>query len=66
MDMYNLIKEYKITTVMAYNLQFDLSALQYTNNALRGREFKMFEINKAMYLGLSVQTICQQKHSKDK
>ena len=62
MDMYNLIKEYKITTVMAYNLQFDLSALQYTNNALRGREFKMFDnLIKQCIWGLSVQTICQQK-----
>lgn len=62
MDMYNLIKEYNITTVMAYNLQFDLGALKYTNESLRGREFKMFDnlITQCIW-GLSVQTICQQK-----
>ena len=62
MDMYNLIQEYNISTVMAYNLQFDLSALAYTNKSLRGREFKLFDnLMKQCIWGLSVQTICQQK-----
>lgn len=62
MDMYSLIKEYNIKTVMAYNLSFDLGALQYTNESLRNREFKMFDsLFKQCIWGLSVQTICQQK-----
>lgn len=62
MDMWSLIKEYDVKSVMAYNLQFDLGAMSYTNKSLRGREFKMFDkLFKQCIWGLSVQTICQQK-----
>lgn len=36
------IKEYSVEEVIAYNLPFDLGALQTTNQSVRGREFRIF------------------------
>ena len=61
-EMYTLIKKYDVKTVSAYNLAFDLSAIQYTNKDLRNKDFKMFDdIEKLCIWGLSAETICQQK-----
>ena len=61
-EMYSLIKEYDIKVISAYNLQFDLGALQYTNKELRGKDFEMFKhIEKLCIWGMSAETICQQK-----
>ncbi len=61
-DMWLLINKYNVQQVSAYNLKFDLGAIQYTNQELRGREFKMFDglAHQCIY-GLAVETICQQK-----
>lgn len=61
-DMYTLIKKYNVKQISAYNLQFDLSAIEYTNLELRGKEFKMFDnLELQCIYGLAVETICQQK-----
>lgn len=61
-DMWSLIKQYDVKQISAYNLNFDLGAIQYTNNELRNREFKMFNNLELQCLyGLAVETIGQQK-----
>lgn len=61
-EMYQLIKQYDVKVVSAYNLAFDLSALQYTNKDLRGKDFQLFDnIEKLCIWGMSAETICQQK-----
>lgn len=61
-DMMFLIKEYNIQEVLAYNLQFDLGAIEYTNQELRGKRFGLFDdMKKTCVWGLAVETICQQK-----
>ena len=61
-DMMSLIKEYNIKEVLAYNLQFDLGAIEYTNQELRGKRFGLFDdMKKTCVWGMAVETICQQK-----
>jgi hypothetical protein len=42
-ELYELIHTYNISQVSAYNLGFDLRALEYTNQYIRGNEFGIFE-----------------------
>lgn len=61
-DMWSLIRQYDIKQVSAYNLNFDLGAIQYTNKELRNRDFKMFDTLELQCIyGLAVETIGQQK-----
>lgn len=61
-DMMNLIEMYNIKEVLAYNLNFDLGAIEYTNQELRGRRFGLFDdMRKTCVWGLAAETICQQK-----
>ena len=57
-----MIEEYNIKEVSAYNLSFDLNAINKTNQLIRGRENKLFDGLKQNDLwGMAVETICQQK-----
>lgn len=61
-EMWGLIKKYDIKQISAYNLSFDLGAIEFTNKELRGKEFRMFDkLEKQCIYGLAVETICQQK-----
>ena len=62
LELKALIEEYNIKEVSAYNLSFDLNAINKTNQLIRGRENKLFDGLKQNDLwGLAVETICQQK-----
>ena len=61
-EMKNLIEEYQVKEVLAYNLQFDLGAIEYTNQELRGKRFGLFDdMRKTCVWGLATETSCQQK-----
>jgi len=64
--MHEVIKKYGICEVSAYNLAFDLRALEETNKLLRpDRAFKMFDgIATNDLWGMTVETIGQQKNYK--
>lgn len=62
LEMYNLIQQYDIKEVSAYNLNFDLGAINRTNQLIRGKANRMFDGLKTNCLwGMTVETICQQK-----
>lgn len=43
MRLWEDIKEFDISEVLAYNCAFDIAAIEQTNQAIRGRAFKMFD-----------------------
>ena len=62
LDMLKLIRQYDVKQVSAYNLKFDLGAIEYTNQELRNKPFKMFNnLELQCIYGLATETICQQK-----
>ena len=64
-EMMNLINQYDVKEVVAYNLAFDLRAIKKTNEYIRNREFKLFDNLKQECLwNKAVETICQQKSYK--
>lgn len=61
-EMWGLIKQYDIKQISAYNLNFDLGAIEYTNKEIRNKPFKMFDsLELQCIYGLATETICQQK-----
>ena len=61
-EMMNLINQYDVKEVVAYNLAFDLRAIKKTNEYIRNKEFKLFDNLKQECLwNKAVETICQQK-----
>lgn len=61
-ELWQLIQECNVSVVSAYNLAFDLYVMQYTNQTLRNRDFKLFDnLEHLCIMGMSVETICQQK-----
>lgn len=61
-EMYNLIGQYNIKEVSAYNLNFDLGAINRTNQLIRGKANQLFDpLDKNCLWGMAVETVCQQK-----
>lgn len=61
-EMAQLIEEYDITEVYAYNVAFDMEMIGRTNKYLRGKRFGLFDDMAVNCLwGMSAETICQQK-----
>lgn len=61
-EIHLLIQKYDVKVVSAYNLAFDLYAMQYTNKTLRNRDLKLFDnLEKLCIMGLAIETLSQQK-----
>lgn len=61
-EMMNLINQYEVKEVSAYNLNFDLTAISKTNKFIRGKAFQLFDgMKKNDLWGMAVETVCQQK-----
>ena len=61
-EMYGLIKKYDVKVLSAYNLQFDLGAIAYTNKNIRNKDIHLFDnLEKLCIWGMATETICQQK-----
>ena len=43
MNLWNDIKDYGINEIIAYNCNFDLTAINLTNNLIRGKDCKLFD-----------------------
>lgn len=59
--IYSLIDEYKIKTITAYNLMFDLDALQKTSQAILGETHKFEKLKKLCIWSFACEVLYTQK-----
>ncbi|MDY3778533.1 MAG: hypothetical protein SOZ53_06765, partial [Candidatus Onthovivens sp.] len=65
LKLMEMIEKYNVKEICAYNLKFDLGAINKTNQYIRGREFKLFDnLKHTCIWGQTCEVVFQQKSFK--
>ena len=65
LKLMEMIEKYNVKEICAYNLKFDLGAINKTNQYIRGKEFKLFDnLKHTCIWGQTCEVVFQQKSFK--